>query len=402
MPSYPTSQSFSAVNYQHPVKLSTDKDVIRLRWNHKQQEYCFYLGLKDTAINRKKALALREVIELDLQTDALDTTLDKYRYIIEPPKDKVSLVTVAEHFNYWLVAREVNLNARTVTWYKTITMELDEFFGDKPYNRIGHLDASGYSAMLIGKQPALKADTIKRRISALKNAFKWLLDKGLVSYNVFDNSSIKLPTSKPPIKDPFSQDEVKIILDAFKKHPRYEALYPYVLFLFMTGARVGEAMGLQKKHFTRLYHHVRIEQQLTRGQYKHTKNHTIREFDLPEIVADACQEMADEWIELYWLESGNTDEERQMAFNESPMFIWQGEPIRDDWFRTTPWKHILHSCGVRYRRPYATRHTFVSHALQSGIEEIQLAAITGHTLAVMIGNYAQYTEKNLKVPVLYT
>jgi integrase len=402
MPALPTSQSFSAVNYGHQVKLSLDKKVIRLRWTHEQQEYVFYLGLNDTALNRKKALNLRDIIELDIQTGTLDTTLDKYRYILNPPRDKVSLVTVSEHFNYWLQHRQSNLNGRTITWYKTIVVELDEFFGSKPYNRIGTVDASGYSAMLVGKQPALKADTIKRRIAAVKNAFKWLLDSGLVSYNVFDNSSVKLPSSKPVVKDPFSHDEVQIILKAFQTHRKYRDLYPYVLFLFMTGARIGEVLGLQKKHFSRLYHHVRIEQQLTRGQYKATKNETVREFDLPEVVADACQEMADEWIDNYWLQSGDTDEKRWNVFDNSPMFIWNGESIRDDWFRNGPWKQVLHDCGIRYRRPYTTRHTFVSHALQSGMEEIQLAAITGHTLAVMIGNYAQYTEKNLKVPVLYS
>jgi integrase len=53
------------------------------------------------------------------------------------------------------------------------------------------------------------------------------------------------------------------------------------------------------------------------------------------------------------------------------------------------WKVVLEKSGVPYRKPYAARHTAISRALESGALPVDVAAQTGHSLAVLLKVYAQ-------------
>ena len=48
------------------------------------------------------------------------------------------------------------------------------------------------------------------------------------------------------------------------------------------------------------------------------------------------------------------------------------------------WKESLRELGVPYRKPYATRHTLLSQALELGLTIPQVAAIAGHKDGRMI------------------
>ncbi len=59
---------------------------------------------------------------------------------------------------------------------------------------------------------------------------------------------------------------------------------------------------------------------------------------------------------------------------------WAGDqPIRK-----TMWTHILKSPGVRYRRPYQTRHTYASMMLSAGEHPMWVAQQMGHSDWTMI------------------
>jgi integrase len=62
-----------------------------------------------------------------------------------------------------------------------------------------------------------------------------------------------------------------------------------------------------------------------------------------------------------------------------------GEPwVGDQPIRKTLWTHALKRAGVRYRRPYQTRHTFASMALSSGEHPMWVAKQMGHADWTMI------------------
>ncbi|PSB49776.1 hypothetical protein C7B67_16500 [filamentous cyanobacterium Phorm 6] len=52
------------------------------------------------------------------------------------------------------------------------------------------------------------------------------------------------------------------------------------------------------------------------------------------------------------------------------------------------WKPALADLGIDYRRPYTTRHTLISHGLESGMNPVAIAALTGHDVRTLYENYA--------------
>ena len=59
------------------------------------------------------------------------------------------------------------------------------------------------------------------------------------------------------------------------------------------------------------------------------------------------------------------------------------------------WKRSLRRCGLRPRRLYAQRHTFISHALAMGNSPADLAQIAGHSTEMLLKTYAKPTGKVL-------
>jgi integrase len=49
------------------------------------------------------------------------------------------------------------------------------------------------------------------------------------------------------------------------------------------------------------------------------------------------------------------------------------------------WRRTLAACGVRYRKLYSQRHTFLSHTLAAGNSPADVAAIAGHARVPPVG-----------------
>ena len=61
------------------------------------------------------------------------------------------------------------------------------------------------------------------------------------------------------------------------------------------------------------------------------------------------------------------------------------------------WKRSLERCGLKPRRLYAQRHSFLSHALAMGNSPADLAAAAGHSTKMLLETYAKPTGR-LKMP----
>ena len=61
------------------------------------------------------------------------------------------------------------------------------------------------------------------------------------------------------------------------------------------------------------------------------------------------------------------------------------------------WKQSLQRCGIKHRRLYAQRHSFLSHALAMGNSPADLAAAAGHSTKMLLDTYAKPTGR-LKMP----
>ncbi len=57
------------------------------------------------------------------------------------------------------------------------------------------------------------------------------------------------------------------------------------------------------------------------------------------------------------------------------------------------WKQSLQRCGIKHRRLYAQRHSFLSHALAMGNSPADLAQIAGHSTQMLLKTYAKPTGR---------
>jgi integrase len=59
------------------------------------------------------------------------------------------------------------------------------------------------------------------------------------------------------------------------------------------------------------------------------------------------------------------------------------------------WRRSLERCGVKHRRLYSQRHSFISHSLAMGNSAADLAQVAGHSTETMLKVYAKPTGRML-------
>lgn len=77
-----------------------------------------------------------------------------------------------------------------------------------------------------------------------------------------------------------------------------------------------------------------------------------------------------------------------------------GKAIDDQNFRNRAWKTVLTRLEIDYRKPYTTRHTLISHALDLGMNPVMVAQLTGHDVQTLYENYAGNVNSRPMLPEL--
>lgn len=195
--------------------------------------------------------------------------------------------------------------------------------------------------------------------------------------------NLRVPPKQAP--RPFTHDEVAKILNCFREHKYYAYLHDYVFFLFGTGVRIAEAIGLKWYYLNEDCTNVEIIETITRGKKKNTKTNRSRQFKLSEEITEMLLARRPE----VW----NPDD---LVFPSA-----RGSVIDDHSFRNRAWKTVLTEANVTYRKPYNTRSTFISHALANGMHPMTIAQITGHDPQVLYEHYAGVIEATPRAPSLF-
>jgi integrase len=249
----------------------------------------------------------------------------------------------------------------------------------------------------------LSIDSAKRLISQLSACYAWAKNSKLIEANPFAGmaAELKLPRSKKiSVGDreiePFTASERDLIIAAFKTnqfchpftsrnhlHSNYAA---YVEFLFYTGCRPSEAIGLQWKNID-LGKRIVIFQgavvQSPRGRIRKEglKTQAFRRFKINDQLREILE-----------------DAKPPNHSAESLVFpAAEGGFIVQDNFRKRVWKTILQGLQIEYRVPYQTRHTFVTLCLDKGIDAKDIAQWVGNSPEIIYRHYAG-SRHNLQVP----
>jgi integrase len=347
-----------------------------LRWNDGTKRHNLSIGAYDNPIGRAQAERKRAEIQTDWEAGYYDSTLVKYR-----PKTRgknASEITAVQLFERFAAhqLKEKGLTQRSIdTRYKPIARMLEKHL-DKPANLIGKRDAEAF-ALIAAK--TLSGRTIKERVWLLNSAWAWAQDKYSVNkINPWEGISTRFKVAPKQAVKPFTEDELRLILDAFANHSSYRHYSDFVAFLINTACRFGEAAGLCWKHLGIDYTTVWIGESFSRGTRRTTKTGKARTV----MLSPTIQKMLMARFEQ--LKPSPDD----LVF-PAP----KGGAINDQNFRPRAWQKILNHCSIGYRRPYALRHSAISHALANGASPIAIAEQTGHSIKVLFETYSHVIAK---------
>lgn len=368
------------------INIGSNDGVLRLRWTFNKQRKSLSLNLEDTKTNRLKAEKFAMIIEADIESNNYDPSLERYRQRVVSGKLTNDSITASELFKMWLDFKSRFLDTRTINWYRESQRDFVEILGNKKIESITQSQALTLLDKLQEKN--LEPETIKRQIESLSACWDW----GIKHRHIAENNPwteikelIKIPPRESP--QPFTKEEMIQIIDGFSLYPE---LIPFVRFLFGTGCRLGEARGLMWDAVNVDYSEITIKRQLDRlGKIKPPKNHKNRVIQLPQSLRLVIKVLEYEEMAMY-------GKERWQRSNKF-IFKLNNKPIGEHEFRHR-WERVLRTLEIPYRKPYNTRHTFISHALEKGFSPIIIAEQTGHSPRVLMDRYAGVIQKNVVLP----
>lgn len=334
------------------------------------------LGLANTTDNFKLAAAKAKQIESDIAFERFDFTLTKYKpqhlkvvQNSEIPEQSVCLIKL---WKQYVEYRKPQVSPSTVAnQYAAVTSHLKKLPIPSLENAIGIRD------WLISH---LTLDAAKRTLVQLNACCKWAKRSKLIPENPFIDlvKEIKVRKHRQNDVHPFTRLEQLAIIEAFEDSQYIEL----VKFLFLTGCRTGEALGLKWKHITHDLGSITFAESLS-GQQKFltdTKTHKPRKFP--------CNSQLKELLKSIKPAQINSD---------STIFtIGSVRTFQDNWKRRV--NDLVNLGKVEGFRPqYNTRHTFITNCLESGVSVVQVAKWVGNSPEIIMKHYAG-TIQQVQVP----
>jgi integrase len=171
---------------------------------------------------------------------------------------------------------------------------------------------------------------------------------GLVSGDPF--ALLPWPRSIKPKPDPFDESERDRILDFYRRKRAF--WLPFVYFQFWTGCRPSETAALRLSDVDLRLGTVSITKSRSEQHEAAPKTEkSVREIKLLPNVLEVLSAMP---------QPLHADDNTYFCRNP------EGRPITTHWWPKKSWHPALRVLGIRPRKFYSTRHTFISVAVSKG------------------------------------
>lgn len=352
------------------IKPSKDRKAIRLQFTVEGASFSFAPlkgGKWESKRDQQLVAAIATKIENDILAGSFDSSLEKYRHksSAEIPLAKAGRLKWLDIWDKWVSSLGLP-NSTAADHYACVRAMLVKA-KNPSLDNIEWLQAS-----------ELAASTFNRRLSMLRSCLLWAAEEGFVKSadNLLKKIRSRTATEderrqSDKKKAPLSDAEIEKILDYVDRV--YITYAPFVRFLLFSGVRTGEAVGLTWDNVNLEKRLIFIRQSVSRERGKYQK--ICKSPKTKESVRTL--KMSDRVFTIF--SSLITENACDLVF-KSP----KGQVIDHGNFRSQCWKPTLLALGISYRKPYATRHTLLSQALESGLSVPQVAQIAGHRDGKMI------------------
>jgi integrase len=362
------------------IVISSDRGMLRLRWRLDGVRYTLSLGLADTPLNQVVAKQTSLQIEMDIHSGVFDSSLNKYRVQSAATNgEKREELTVTQLIERYIKDRSKYVSDNTVSKYRGVLVLLRSYFSQD--KRARQLTKKEVDKFIGWYQKQDGSNTTKHdRLVVIRAMWKWAVDNKHVLINPWENAPLQIRNAPKMPPKPFSKDETKQIIESIRNNCYYSYLADYFTFLFGTGVRTGEAIGLRWKHLSDDCSQVWVGETIVRGKRGTTKTNKARTIRLSPQMQQMLQRR------------------KNQALNATPESLvfpaLEGGCLNDTNIRNRTWKPTLERLGIPYRKPYATRSTYISHQLLKGKNPLLVAQYAGHNVKVLYEHYAGYIHSD--------
>lgn len=346
------------------VKISNTKggkkETLWISFTHNGIRYRKPLNLDNTPANRK--LAEKTIIP----------TL--HYKIISGEFFKNIMPTVDECMKKSFELQSSNRKTFTQNDYKSkYEKHLKPIFGNKKIDTIKGTDITLWQNKMIEQGYAIK--TIKGVRGILSTMFEDAMRDEIVSKNpirLASQLSTRNRVKEVDDVEPFTMEQIQKLISTCENQ-QMKNLY---MFLFTTGVRGGEAIGLEWKNVDFFNKTIEIKSQIGRGVIGSPKWDSFR--TIP--IIDSLIPFLKSQFEI-------TGKQNSYVFlNNEGTHFWDISKIRGNY-----WKKDLEKSDIPYRKIHNTRHTFCSTMISSGEDVNYVSKIAGHSSTKMtLEVYSKY------------
>ena len=341
-------------------------------------------GLRDTPQNREKVTRRAEVISEEIRAGTFEY-LQWFRdgnqahlFRPAPPAPVIVPQTIAQWRETVCLPRKVPPLVRISladTYRKHLRNHILPVFGRRCFSDVTVGALEDFRALRItrdgpgkGLSPKTARDIIDGTLRAL---YRDARKEGLATGDPFVD--LVWPRRVIYEPDPFSEAERDTLLDYFWR--KDQPSYPLVYTLFHTGVRTGEAVGLRQGALDLRAGTLTVRTSRSRGEDNppKTKNSQRTLTLRPDVVAILRA--------------------AQPLHVTPDTFVFTtptGLPLDTDRFVESRWHRALRATGIRPRKFYATRHTFISVALSRGCRAKWVAKYCGTSLEMLDRHYGRW------------
>ncbi|MCF4983968.1 site-specific integrase, partial [Pseudomonas syringae] len=326
------------------------------------------ITLKPTATNLKKAEQHKAAIEHAI-------SIDTFEYAVTFPGSaraakfgpEASRETVAGFLTRWLEEKKRHVSSSTFDGYrKIVELRLVPTLGERMVVELKRKDVRDWLSTL-----EISNKTLSNIQSCLRSALTDAAEEELIEVNPLAGwtYSRKEAPAKDDDVDPSSPEEQQAVLAALSGQAR-----KMMQLALWTGLRTSELVALDWGDVD----WIKGEVMITRAMTQASKG-------AAEIPKTAAGRRAVKLLRPAMAALKAQKDHTYLAGNE----VFQNPRTLERWagdgpIRKTMWAHAVKKAGVRYRRPYQTRHTYASMMLSAGEHPMWVAKQMGHTDWTMI------------------
>jgi integrase len=319
------------------------------------------LGLKDNPIDRADAEMKAALIRSDILKGQFDESLDRYSLASKRSKSEV-VESISCIWDFYVNYKSAKLKESTIHYLRT---GLGRFIHDCPHQAV--------NAALLIRNWLLEQTTssmVKRVLTHLNAAVNWAIKNNLckIAVSPFQGMASDLPKhqwEEDGSPNAFSKEEKLLFIAAISNHPNQSISHysMFVQFLFMTGCRPSEAIGLRHADIDMRANYINFRSSIVRINGKPvrsrgSKNNRQRKFKINERLLTLILKLT--------INNGSSSD---LLFSGV-----KSDEIEYGYFSRNIWKPIATKICNRNTTPYSARDTFITEQLTAGIPAAKVAA----------------------------